>query len=97
MINNTSNHDKIVNYLSKNESILLLWLFHHKEGNINKLLDDTTIGQFAMYSAINKLEKLKLIDEKSGPNRSRIIYIKEKGKLVAKKLEEINTIIENSE
>ena len=80
--------------ISQNEGILLIYLLHKNEANINQIVEETELGQFALYSAINKLQNRGLLDEKKGPNRSRVLFLTRKGQEVAELVKDLQEKLE---
>ena len=68
--------------------------------NFQKFIDDYSISSTTLYRTIEALKNLKIvkseIDSSTYPKRS-VISLTQKGKLVAKKLKEIEDILKENE
>jgi len=74
---------------------IILVLFEKGELQTRELLEEIPVGRTAAYSAIRKLLKLKIIqDRKEGYPVTRIFSLTEKGKEFAEKIKSAIAIIE---
>ena len=80
--------------------MLLLYLLKNKKSNVREMTVIVDISQTAVYNALEKMEVIGLVEmkeewgkRKRGWKRKNY-YLTEKGKKVAKKLKEIEGIVE---
>jgi DNA-binding MarR family transcriptional regulator len=90
---------KLLEHLEKRGALSLLVFLQgnqNKPWMITELLDQISCSQRALYSAVQHLNKLKLIEEIRKPEYNRrYITLTEKGKAVAEKLQDISTLLDN--
>ena len=72
---------------------ILLFLLQYGKTKVTDIHIDASSG--TLYRALNTLTRMELIDEERKPPFTRYIQLTGDGELIAKKLEEINTILES--
>ena len=78
----------------ENRAALQLLLFLHRRGR-TKLTDiDIDASQSSFYRGLTILGRMELIDEERTPPAMRYLYLTGDGEAAAKKLEEIENILE---
>lgn len=77
-------------------TLLFLYENQSKEWMITELLDRINCSQRALYSAIQRLHQLGLIQQIRKPEfNRRYIVLSDKGKAVARKLKEVAEMLED--
>ncbi len=83
--------------LESSGCLRILLVLYNRELSITEILKYTGITQHTIYTAINRLRKLGLIEERREHifPRRRIIKLTEKGYLIAHYVSRINTVLES--
>ncbi len=78
----------------ENRAVLQLLLFLHKRGRTKLTSIDIDASQTSLYRGLNILGKMELIDEDRTPPAMRYLFLTGDGEAIAKKIEEIESILE---
>jgi DNA-binding transcriptional ArsR family regulator len=78
----------------ENKGALQILLFLHKRGKTKVTDIDVSASSSTLFSALTKLARLELIDEERQKPYTRYIQLTGEGEAIAKKIEEIENILE---
>lgn len=83
---------------SKGIMRLLIYLLNYKETNVKRIMDGTDLYDRIINQSVSKLSELGLINARVDKTKypyKRMISLTERGKQVATKLEEIDSLLYN--